>query len=114
MTTYGSCFFEKECQFPTESGGIYPGCFLSATEIVDSMEFAVDFLPRQVVPINDDGGGNNICLSARKDSCGHIYFRNHSIGWEHNTGDDDAAKTESMFLMASSFTEFVLALEIEG
>ena len=60
LMKYGACCFELDCRFPTSGGGIYPGWFFDVDEIVAAMQCADDFLPKYVVPINDDGGGNNI------------------------------------------------------
>ena len=111
LSTYGACAFEVECKIPTDGGGTYPGYFLSANEVVQSLEYIDDYLPRQVIPINDDGGGNSICISARDDAYGNVYFRAHTIGWDDETDDEDGAKLDAMFKLASSFAEFILALQ---
>lgn len=110
-STYGACDFDVDCRFPTHAGGVFPGYFLSANEILKSLEFVGDVLPSYVIPINDDGGGNYICISVGYDSQGHVYFRNHGIGWDHDAEDSDKAKMDTLFQLSTSFTDFILSLQ---
>lgn len=113
LAIYGGCGFNVECKFPTEGGGVYLGYFLSADEILESLQYVDDYLPRQVIPIHDDGGGNILCISTRDDSYGYVYFRNHSIGWDDSAEDAENAKMRAMFQLSTSFTNFILSLERE-
>lgn len=67
-------------------------------------------LPKLMVPINEDGGGNLICLSLRKEDFGAIYFKHHSIGWDNTLTDIDAAKLATCFRLSDSFTRFICGL----
>lgn len=111
LSTYGECAFDVLCKIPTDGGGIYPGYFLSVNEIVESLKYVDEYLPQKVIPINDDGGGNSICISTRDDSYGKVYFRAHTIGFDYEADDEDAAKMDAMFPLSGNFTDFILALQ---
>lgn len=114
LSTYGASAFDVDCKVPTDGGGVYPGFFLSVDEIVESLKYVDEYLPQNMIPINDDGGGNSICISCRDDSYGRVYFRAHTVGWDHEADDEDAARMRAMHELATTFTDFIVALQADG
>jgi len=109
---FGDCDLEEYGVFPTEGGGVAPGTFFGR-HLPNAISDFGERLPRLVVPINDDGAGNLICISMRPDSYGAIYFQSHSAGWDTAAEDLDAAKQETLVRLASSFGEFICGLVVE-
>ena len=64
-------------------------------------------VPTDLVPIARDPGGNLICISIGKDDLGAIYF------WDHEMETEGDARNyyENVFLIASSFSEFLKGLK---
>lgn len=69
-----------------------------------------DRVPKNILPIAEDPGGNIVCLSLAGDDVGKVYF------WDHEQeGLTEASSTyENLELIANSFTEFVDGLEEES
>ncbi|AQY49783.1 hypothetical protein PWEIH_02222 [Listeria weihenstephanensis FSL R9-0317] len=75
-------------------------------EMYDNLEKNFDIFDELVdvgfVPIADDPGGNQICISINKENYGAIYF------WEHELGNED--ELENLFYIAANFDEFLTNL----
>ena len=112
LLQFGACDLEEYAVFPTEGGGIAPGAFFGR-DLPSAIGDFEERLPRLVVPINDDGAGNLICLSLRPDSFGAIYFQSHSNGWNEMADESDAAKFATLFRITDSFAEFIGGLVAE-
>ena len=110
LTTYGESVINADLIFPTAGGGILPGVFFGR-RIVEEARSMDERLPPRVVPINDDGGGNLICISLRDDTYGAVMFQNHNVGPDPDHPDADQALMDTFYVMAPSFREFVLGLE---
>jgi hypothetical protein len=74
-----------------------PTSILEAYRVVDA-----DLLPRTLVPFAVDGGGNMFCLSTADRDRGAVYFLDF---------DMDVTSARFKTLMATSFTEFLAAVE---
>ena len=61
-------------------------------------------MPKELIPIGDDGGGNQICLAVGGDNYGKVYFWDHD--WE-NDDEEQEPDYSNVYLIANSFTEFV-------
>ena len=112
LREFGACDFEEYAVLPTEGGGIFPGTFFGK-DLGNAIKEFGERLPRLIVPINDDGAGNLICLSLRSDSLGAVYFQSHSVGWDDTLDDVDAAKFATLVRVAPDFGTFICELEPE-
>lgn len=112
LKTYGASDFEEFAQIPTSGGGIYPGFFYGKNLLKAIGEYK-DRLPDLIIPINNDGGDNLICISLRTKDFGFIYFQNHSIGWDASGSDIEKAKETTLSPISKDFPGFIIALEKE-
>ena len=103
---FGAAQFEVDAVYPTAEGDIILGFFFGR-DIDEDIEDYEERLPDLFIPINDDGGGNIICMSLQDESYGSLWFHNHSVGAEEDTSE---AKMATMLLLAPSFTDFILGL----
>lgn len=112
LRQFGACDFEEFAVIPTEGGSVAPGSFFG-NDLTDAINNFGERLPSLVVPINDDGASNLICISLRPDSFGAIFFQSHSVGWDDSLGDMDAAKFATLIRVAPDFGSFICELEPE-
>ncbi len=103
---FGATQLEVDAVHATAEGGIIPGFFFGRN-IGDEIEDYRERLPDYFIPINDDGGGNIICISLQDQSYGSLWFHNHSVGADDDTSE---AKLAAMVLLAPSFTQFIIGL----
>jgi hypothetical protein len=114
LLSYGASDFEESAVFRHQDGGVYLGTFFGQDLKKAMADFYGDRLPKLIIPINDDGASNLICISLRPEDFGAIYFQHHSIGWEgEDPSDEDAARSTTLFRLADSFTSFICDLEID-
>ena len=68
-----------------------------------------DRIPKQMLPIANDDGGNLILLALGKQDKGKVYF------WDHDeeSEDDEPPTTDNIYFVANSFTEFLENLKEE-
>jgi hypothetical protein len=59
-------------------------------------------VPYDMIPIGEDGGGNQICLGISGERYGKVYFWDHD--WE---SDEDEPWYENVYLIANSFEDFI-------
>lgn len=68
-----------------------------------------DDLPKHVIPIGLDIGGNTICLAIAGDANGTVLF------WDHEVeADQDNDEWENLYFCARNFTEFLDCLYDNG
>jgi len=67
----------------------------------------IDRVPTNILPIAEDEGGNQICLSLRPESCGWIYYWDHELEAE----EGEPATFDNMSKINSSFRGFVQSLK---
>jgi cell wall assembly regulator SMI1 len=60
-------------------------------------------IPKQLIPIAEDGGGNQICLAVRGENYGKVYFWDHD--WESDEGEEPTYS--NVYLIANNFSEFL-------
>jgi len=114
LSTFGESDLEAMPEFPLPGGGgVLPGIFFGR-RIVDEARTFEERLPHRVVPINDDGGGNLVCLSLRPDSYGAVYFHHHGVGPDEEAADPDQARMDTLVRLAPGFAEFVAELRTEA
>lgn len=67
------------------------------------------FFPKNLLPIADDPGGNQICISLADKTFGQVYF------WAHDEGEpvdpDQADQHPSVYYLAPDFVGFTQNLE---
>jgi hypothetical protein len=63
-------------------------------------------IPSSMIPIADDGTGNNICMGVYSDNLGEIFFLDHELHPFH-----DANSMIGISKIADSFTDFLRNLE---
>lgn len=68
-----------------------------------------DRVPKQMLPIANDDGGNLLLLALKDVEKGKIYF------WDHNeeSEDDELPSYENIYFVANNFTEFLKNLKEE-
>jgi hypothetical protein len=81
LMTYGRSMFSAEINCRPHEGPLYFGWFYGFSELMDAVETYREVLPETLIPIGDDGGGNQFCLGVKGKDSGKIYFHDHSIGW---------------------------------
>lgn len=112
LSQFGECDLEEYAVFPTDGGGVAPGTFFGKT-ILSAIDDFAERLPVSVIPINDDGAGNLICISLQSDSYGKVYFQSHSVAYDQTDDDVDAAKFATLVELSDSFSEFISALSVD-
>jgi hypothetical protein len=75
-------------------------------------------MPDTIIPIGDEGSGNQICLGLKGSERGNVYYWDHHHEWDeddylidHGTPMPAGVKFQNVYLIAGSFTEFILRLE---
>jgi hypothetical protein len=64
----------------------------------------LESMPKEIYPIGQDGGGNQVCICLEGENYGKIYFYDHEWWNEDNEGN---ITWENLYLIANSFTEFL-------
>jgi hypothetical protein len=82
--------------------------------LLERIKMFSERIPKNMLPIANDSGGNLILLSVRGADYGRLYFWDHN--WEAEEGKEPAYS--NLTLVADSFNEFINSLkdesEIEG
>ena len=89
---------------------------------MDAVNTYREVLPETIIPIGDDGGGNQFCLGVRGKDVGKVYFHNHSIGWHADAeayrerGEEVPVDIhyQTVYVIAPSFEQFILNMVKEG
>ena len=75
-------------------------------------------MPDTLIPIADDGGGNQICLGVAGAQLGKVYYWDHDNEWdeddyeaEHGTDMPAEVRFQNVYLVSDSFEEFIGRLE---
>jgi hypothetical protein len=76
-------------------------------------------MPDTIIPIGDEGGGNQICLGIRGNERGKVYYWDHENEWceegyrEHfRRPMPPEVKFQNVYLVAESFEDFITRLEV--
>lgn len=116
LTTYRHSMFSGEVNCTSQGDPLYFGWFYSFDELVDAVDTYREVLPETIIPIGDDGGGNQFCLGISGKDFGKVYFHNHNIGWhtdaekyrERGKKVPANIRYQTVYEIASSFGEFIL------
>lgn len=76
------------------------------SNFVETFECMRDRMPRELIPIADDPGGNQICIAVAGPNTGAVYFWDH----EHEVDEGDVPTYQNISLIANSFDEFIDSL----
>jgi hypothetical protein len=78
-------------------------------------------MPDTMIPIADDGGGNQICLGIKGKERGKVYYWDHHNEWDEQDYLEDygepmppEVKFQNVYLIAKSFEDFIQRLEKTG
>lgn len=120
LKTYGSSLFEDDVYYfdPELGKSVLFGYFLGLDEILDAMESYEETIPKSMIPICDDGGGNICCLGVVGADRNKVYFHNHSVGWYDNAqkyleaGENlpSNIQYQTVDLVSDSFENFIISL----
>jgi hypothetical protein len=76
-------------------------------------------MPDSVIPIADDGGGNQICLGIKGNELGKLYYWDHNNEWDEEDYLQDYGepmppemKFQNLTLIAGSFEDFIRCLKV--
>ena len=65
LTTFGASMFSREINCAPQGEPLYFGGFYGLNDLVEALNTHQEVLPESVIPIGDDGGGNQFCLGVR-------------------------------------------------
>ena len=87
--------------------------------LVKSIKAFKGRMPDLMIPIGDDGMGNQICLSIGGDLRGKVYYWDHENEWDEEDYLEDHGKPmppegkfQNVYLIANSFEDFILCLAL--
>lgn len=118
LATYGAATFSVFVNCTPHSDPLLFGWFYGLDELVGAVDDFEDVLPEGIMPIGDDGGGNQFCLGVRGKDFEKVYFHNHSIGWQADAdayrgrGEEvpEAIRHQTVSEIAPSFEQFILGM----
>jgi hypothetical protein len=122
LAAYGHSMFSVEINCTPQGDPLYFGWFYGFDELVDAIDTYREVLPETIIPIGDDGGGNQFCLGVSGKDFGKVYFHNHSIGWhadaekyrERGEAVPADIRYQTVCEIAPSFEQFILNMVREG
>jgi hypothetical protein len=65
-------------------------------------------MPDKMIPIDNDGLGNLVCISCAEKDYGYVYFWDHENEVDYLEADDD--DYSNLYFIAKSFTDFINGL----
>ena len=71
----------------------------------------LDRMPRNLIPIAADGGGNIICISALGKDCGKVYYWDHEL--EEEPMEEEECTYSNISLIGDNFLHFLDSLELD-
>jgi hypothetical protein len=121
LTTFGASMFSREINCTPQGEPLYFGWFYGLNDLVEALNTHQEVLPESVIPIGDDGGGNQFCLGVRGEDFDKVYFHNHSLGWRSDAATylargepvPDDIQYQTVHEVAPSFEQFILNLAVE-
>ena len=67
-----------------------------------------DRMPKHIIPIGRDPGGNYICISTAKQDFGKVYFWDHELEADLDKGESPSY--ENLTLISENFSDFIDSL----
>jgi hypothetical protein len=122
LTTYGAASFGKLVEYRTGFGKAPLSHFYGSKDGKQSLSKRINTykgrMPDTLIPIADDGGGDQICLGIKGEEQGKIYYWDHENEWdeedyqeEHGSEMPLEAKFQNVQPIAGSFIDFINMLE---
>jgi hypothetical protein len=121
---YGAWAFGALVQFQPIEGeigplsGFYGSKIAGTNSLMRNVEMYQGRMPETIIPIADDGGGNQICLGVKGKERGKVYYWDHHNEWdeedyleEHGKPMPPEVKFQNVHLIAESFEDFIRRLE---
>ena len=120
---YGTSAFGELVQFQPIEGEKGPlshfyGSRTGNQSLAKYIEVYRGRMPDTIIPIADDGGGNQICIGIKGKEQGKVYYWDHHNEWdeddyldEHDEPMPPEAKFQNVSLIAESFEDFIRRLE---
>jgi hypothetical protein len=84
------------------------GLFFGCDELLDAVESHGEALPRDVLAIADDGGGNLLCIGVGPTNADAVFFYEHGKGLVHDGPDSP------LYRIDDSLEHFLLSLHRES
>lgn len=117
LTTYGSSLFGQDVYYRDQkySDPVLFGWFFGANSLHGAIEPYSEALPKGIIPIGDDGGGNLYALGVTGGDKNKVFFHDHTIGWNADArkfierGEDvpAALRYQTVYQIADSFETFI-------
>jgi hypothetical protein len=82
---------------------IYEGRLSNLEREITTFKIKETRIPKDLIPIADDPGGNQICLGYEGPNLGKVFF------WDHERECDGSY--DNCYLIANSFNEFIASLK---
>jgi len=122
LAAYGRSMFSAEINCTPHGEPLYFGWFYGFDELMDAVDTYREVLPETIIPIGDDGGGNQFCLGVSGKDFEKVYFHNHGIGWHADAekyrecGEEVPAniRYQTVYEVAPSFEQFILNMVKES
>jgi hypothetical protein len=138
LRTYGDAMFEALTFFrPVRSSSIssspfgrsrileggafshFYGSSAAKQSLAESITLYKGRMPDTIIPIGDEGGGNQICLGIKGDERGKVYYWDHENTWSELRYREHFGKPmppefkfQNVYLVAESFEDFIRRLEV--
>jgi hypothetical protein len=118
--------FRPLCPLPphiSDNGAGHLSYFYGAGDGAHSLRWNIEILrdrmPNTIIPIGDDGVGNQICIGIAGNERGKVYFWDHENEWdeadyleEEGVPMPPEVKFQNVYLVAESFADFINRLEV--
>ena len=124
LQKYGVSAFGELVQFqpiegePAPLSHFYGSKSAGSNSLAKCIEKYAGRMPESIIPIADDGGGNQICLGIKGKEHGKVYYWDHHNEWdeedyleEHGQPMPPDVKFQNVHLIADSFEGFIQRLE---
>jgi hypothetical protein len=140
VRSYGDAMFGAETWFrPVQSLSISPSPFkdmpsrvleggafsyfygssAGKQSLAESIALYRGRMPDTIIPIGDEGGGNQICLGIKGSERGKVYYWDHENTWSERRYREyfrrpmpPEVKFQNLYLVAESFEDFIQRLEV--
>lgn len=96
----------------------YGGKEAGTYSLANALEAYKRRMPDTMIPIADDGGGNQICFGIKGKEHGKVYYWDHHNEWDEQDFLEDYGepmpadvKFQNVYLIAESFEDFIRRLE---
>ncbi|GEM_PF-840965 len=90
-----------------DSLGFFYGLENDSKDLRKMIEAYLGRISDNLIPIADCDGGNELCIGVKGNSKGKVYFWNHE-----NQNVISAENTKNLYLVAESFSDFVMSFEV--